>query len=420
MRNRFYSIWLASSVVAVAVVGPDCPAEGLRNAPPGAYGLGRGGAKVAHVDDASAITINPANLLDLKQPELQIAPAFVYIDRDVRTPDGRRASTTEEFKVLGDLYYTRPAGEGPLAWGIGLTVPFGQSVVYESDFDFRFLTPYFSELKLIDVKPTVAYRVNDRIAIGGGLDLIYSELTFKQHYPWATLTGRATDPDGRMEFESDGFALGFNLAANWDIADGHRLSLTYKPSFKVDYEGDFTISNVPAEAAALGATGRSDLETEIEYPTIIVLGYGIEVTDTFRVEADIEWLEWSNFDELPLDVENNAILFPSTVIPEDWEDTITVGIGADWQWRPEWTLRGGYWFAETPIPERTQQPNIPESNLHLFSIGVERTWNTHSVGLSWLGIAYEDREIDNNLVDAFNGTYETSAHFVTLSYSRRF
>jgi hypothetical protein len=59
MGTGFYCILLASSASA----------EGFRNPPAGAFNLGRAGGRIAQIDDSSAVAQNPANLMDLPDPE---------------------------------------------------------------------------------------------------------------------------------------------------------------------------------------------------------------------------------------------------------------------------------------------------------------------------------------------------------------
>ncbi len=114
------------------VTSPVTRADGLRNPPPGAFGLSRGAGKLAHVDDATAIFINPANLLDLESKSVSVSPAFIDIDRDIEADWGGYASTIDNLKILGGVYTAFPTDSDNIAWGIGLSVPYGQSVVYDN------------------------------------------------------------------------------------------------------------------------------------------------------------------------------------------------------------------------------------------------------------------------------------------------
>lgn len=412
---------LINSVVFMLGVGLAgvSAAEALRNQPPGSFGWARAGGKIAHVDDATAVTINPANLLYLNQNSVYGSLAFDYITADYRSPQGATAGTEEPLKMLPAAYASfRPSSD--LAWGIGLHIPYGQSVEYDENFLFRYLTPDFSELFVVDLTPAIAWRVNDRLQLGGGLNLSWSRLELRQSYPWAALTGNVTDPDGRVRFTADGFDVGATIGVTWQVTMRQHLAATYRSSIDIGYDGDFHIDNIPPQAAAIGVTPSSRFVTGIKYPSILTLGWGIEVTPDFRLGVDVERLEWSNVREINLEIGNNAVIFPTTTVPADWGDTYTAGFGMDWKFAPDKTLRGGYWYLENPIPSRNQQPNLPESEEHVLTLGLALTRGPHLFDFAYGYVYYEDREVADSVNAAFNGTYQKEANIAILSYSYRY
>ncbi len=404
-----------------------CFAEGFRNPPPGAFNLGRAGGRIAQIDDASAVTQNPANLVDLSDMEVQIAPSIVYIHVSYDSPAGLSSETRDPWKLLPNFFASIPLIQNKVAAGIGVTTPFGLSNEWETDGAFgspaglRYLSPHFAELKTINLNPAVSVRLTDSLTLGAGLDVFWSQLTFKQFYPWVLFPGGAgADPDGNAKAKGDGFGFGGNAGLTWQITDRQRFAVTYRSPVTVDYEGHLQISDIPARAAAAGIAPRSHFDTSIEFPTILGVGYGFQLTKTIRLELDGEWLQFSNFKTLNLDLGKNAVLFPSTVIREDWNDTFTIGLGGDWQFAPGWTWRAGYQFYESPVPDKTFTPTIPDANQHVFTTGFQYRTGHHSVEAAYGGIFYDDRHIENDIVPAFNGDYQIVVHLFSLAYGYRF
>jgi long-subunit fatty acid transport protein len=131
-------------------------------------------------------------------------------------------------------------------------------------------------LTVVNVNPSLGYRVNDAVSVGAGLDLFSSQLTFKQFIPWSSQVPGA--PDGKLNFDADGDGVGWNLGARLNVAERHHLSATYRSSVKVDYDGDFKVSQTPPPLLAMGLGLKSDFSTDIEFPAMVVVGYGLDLT----------------------------------------------------------------------------------------------------------------------------------------------
>jgi long-chain fatty acid transport protein len=273
-------------------------------------------------------------------------------------------------------------------------------------------------LKTINLNPTFSARINDQLSVGVGFDAMWSELTIKQFYPWFMFGGGL--PDGEAKLKGGGIGLGGNIGITWNMTDRHRLAVTYRSPIHVDYGGDFEISQFPAAGTPPGTSSRSDFSTGVKFPTIVALGYGIQLTDTIRIEADVEWLQFSNFEALNLDIGGNGALFPSTNIPQDWDDTFTAGIGGDWRFAPGWVLRTGYQFYESPVPDHTFSPTIPDADQHVFTVGLGYTYKSHTLEAAYGADFYDSREITTNQNPAFVGNYDITVHLFSFAYRYAF
>jgi long-chain fatty acid transport protein len=416
-----------TAVAAIALIKTPALGEGFRNPPPGAFNLGRAGGRIAHIDDASAVQQNPANLAGLTNAQLEFTPTVVYIRADYESPLGSQATTVDPWKALPNAFGYLPLFDGKVIAGIGLTAPYGLSSEWEKDgsfadpFGLRYQAPWFTEMKTINANPTLAFKLSRKVSLGVGLDVMWSQLTFKQFYPWMIFPGSTgLEPDGNLKAKGDGFGVGGNIGLTWQIADRHRLSVTYRSPISIDYDGDFTIDNITPTAAFLGATSHSDFSTKVKFPTIVALGYGVQVTDNLRLEVDGEWLEFSNFDTLDLGVGNNAFLFPSTSIAENWKNTFTVGFGGDWQFAPDWVFRFGYQFYQSPVPDETLSTTIPDADQNVITVGIGYHHGRHSLELGYGLDFYDTRNITDNQNPAFNGTYDITVHLFSASYRLTF
>jgi long-chain fatty acid transport protein len=397
--------------------------EGFRNPPPGGFSLARAGGRIAQVDDASAVWHNPANIVELPSTEIQATATIVRLEVDHSNFSGTKAETRDPWKLLPNAFLTTPINDR-ISAGLGVVTPFGLSNEWKKEGAFgpggvlRYNAPYYTELITVDFNPTVAFKITDDLFFGAGVDVYWSQLTFKQLYPWAAVIPGS--PDGDFRARGDGTGVGGNFGLTWKITDSQRFALTYRSPFNVDYDGHLRLSNEPAPVSALGVTSSSHFATKVKYPTIVSAGYGIELTDSIRLETDVEWLQFSRFDKLQLDLGNNGVLFPSTTFNQSWHNTFTAGIGGDWRFAENWSLRGGYQYYETPVPDYTFSTTIPDSNQHAVTVGVNYKNKHHSLDLSYGWIVYLDRNIAANQNPAFVGTYEMSVHLIDVGYTYSF
>lgn len=411
-------------------------ADGYRNPPPTAEGIAKSGANMVFVDDASSIFYNPANLTDLNKASVVFDLTLARTESTYTSAySGQKATSDADWNALPNLFIGAPVGDNGFAVGLGISTPFGQGSSYNKNDLVN--TNAFSngappaihegQIALININPTVAFRINDQISIGMGADIYYSKLNFKQLYPWGELGIPPfiyNEGNGNAEVEADGYGFGGNAAITWNISEAQRLAFSYRSEVKVEYEGDFDINTVgPPVPPPFGngvdpafASISSDFSMDIKYPTILGVGYGIELTDTIRLEANLEWLEWSVNDSQTADLGVNG----AQPIPQNWDDTFTFGIGGDWQLDENWVARVGYAFIQSPIPDQTMAPILPDADRHALSLGFGYTTGSHTFDASYTYSIYGSRNVSPAENQLFPGSYDIDSDLLGLTYSYSF
>jgi len=399
---------IAQLVLVSAVSWTTCGwADGLRNPPESMVGQGKIGGNIVYVDDASTSTRNPANLTDLTNSSAIASLTVGYGKKEFTDPLGRKSETKDNWSVLPNLFAAVPIQEG-LVFGIGLTTPYGRSTTFDEDSAIRYTAPYYTLLYAVNLNPSLAYKVNESVSVAAGVDILYSELDQRQIYPWSLITGT---PDGKLRGKGDGYGVGYNAAINWNITERQKVSLTYRSSVEVDYEGDSRLTGKPTPESEY-----SSFDTEIEFPDVVAAGYGIQVTEKVRVEANIEWIRHSLFDQVVLEAGENTKYLESNTIEADWNDNWTYGVGADWTINDQWVLRAGFLYLETPIPSETITPSISEEDQSVVSVGFGYTRGNHQIDAAYSYGIFNGREVNNNNNPAYNGDYDFEAHLIGVSY----
>lgn len=408
----------SSSVVVAAVITAMCVQSVLghafRNPPPSASGIVLDGAKSVMVDDVSSVSINPANLTGLDERTVGVSVTFIEANASYTSPLGMSADTRNTLKILPDIFAATPLGDSGVVFGLGITTPYGQSVEWAKESGL----PYFTEMIMIDIAPTLAMKLTDSVSMGAGLDFYQSQLQLKQLYPWAAATGNPTDAMGSVNLKGSGMAAGVSLGLTLEVTDNQRIAVVYRSPFDMDYEGDSRFNGVPGALAPV-VSAKTDFEATIKFPSIATLGYALDLSDTVTVGAEVEWIEFSRFDALPVDLGANGSLglFPSE-IAQNWDDVWTYGLAGSWQCSDSIELRGTYRFLESPIPDSTLSPTLPDADKHIVGIGVGWHGEQQSVDLGYAYTIADDREVTLAENPQVPGAYELDSHIISLAYSR--
>ena len=433
VRENRMAIRLALSGALALVLLPRAYADGYRLSPPGTFDLGRAGGRIAQVDDSSAVVQNPANLTDLTNAQIQLAPGVIYFNADFHSSlaPGESSKTTDPWNFIPNVFASIPLDNDKFAFGLGVSTPYGLGVHWDPNSSafapgtgiLRYTTPYSVDLQTINISPAIATKFfNDKLLIGAGFDVMWSEIKLKEFYPWALVTSNPSSPDGNLVSDGDGFGFGGNVGITWQVTDHQRLAVTYRSPMLINYTGTFSANNNPFVG---GGTSQSSFSTSLKFPTIVAVGYGVDLPHNVRLESDFEWLQFSNFKNLPINIGSNPYNPPGlpSNVPEHWHNSFTAGIGGDWKFADNWVLRAGYQFYQTPISDQNLTPSIPDADDNVFTVGLGYQRGHQSVEVAYGLNFYDTRNINDapsNPNYPFNGKYGVTVHLFSLAYRYSF
>ncbi|AOE84379.1 OmpP1/FadL family transporter [Pseudomonas sp. TCU-HL1] len=375
-------------------------------------------------DDATTVFGNPAGMARLKREQVSAGAAAIFAKTDIDNGRGTFGGSND-----GDMvptvavpmgYYVKPIDD-KWAFGLGVYVPFGLITDYESGFAGRYYGDR-SEVRVITVQPTVSYRINDQLSVGFGptINRIDGELTSSVLNPLSP--GRN---DGKVKVKGDDTALGFNAGVLFELDPRTRFGLTYHS--KVDYKlrGDTTVSG---SGAVLGSSaGKYDASLELETPESVDFSVTHDLNDTWTLYAGSTWTRWSRLEEIK--VENTGVrglLAPAlgTITEEqDWRDTWSYAVGAAYKLNPQWTLRAGLAYDQSPARNEFRSPRIPTDDRKILSLGAAWSPNDDmTIDVAYSYLKEEDADIDqvNASKGAYRSTFKNSAHGLGAQLTYRF
>ncbi|MEE9233379.1 MAG: outer membrane protein transport protein, partial [Nitrospirales bacterium] len=223
--------WLLFSVFSFTCYPKTVFGEGFRIIDQSASATGQGAAFSAQADDPSALHYNPAGMTQLEGIQFSVGTLLIGGDIEFKsdfgpTVDGDLGGTIANpppttFYLTAHLPALGLSQLSNWTVGLGVTTPFALQVEYPED---SLIAPVSTKasLPLMDIKPTLAYKLNEYISIGGGLDI----------YTFASFLGEGQAELQQIAAPGNPFGIpaGTTLEANGtDTALGFNASLLWTP-----------------------------------------------------------------------------------------------------------------------------------------------------------------------------------------------
>lgn len=368
MKNPTFKIAAAAMMVAGAFA-TQTYAAGFQLSEQSAIQMGRAMAGAGVVgDDLSAVHYNPAGMTLLSGTRMQATGTWVAVNLDYESHDG---SVTENGRLKGQ---TIPAGflthqiNDSLWAGLGLTVPYGMGTEFDENWDGKDRGTE-SMILTFDINPNLAWKVNEKLSVGGGVSLQYAKAELG--------SGRIVSENGHTinsNVKGDSWAWGWNVGVMFQPVETVRLGLAYRSHIAHNADGHTTLSNVPNALLNPDAHGvsnlRSDMEVRIKTPDTVTLSATWEATDALRLSGTARWSKWSNFRSLNVqNLDLAGTKLGTTVVENNWDDTWFFSVGADYKLNGQWTVRGGVAYDQGPVENQYRMAVIPDTDRVWFSGG---------------------------------------------------
>jgi long-chain fatty acid transport protein len=356
-----------AAIIGALAAGPVL-ASGFSIYEQSAKASGRAGAWVARADDAAANWYNPAGLVRLDQGfQFQIGVNLIPIgsDTDFTVTDpyymalvGQAPPATysavSNLATPFNLYFTQKVNDR-IAWGIGVTTPFGLITEWE-DLPVT-ASAKRSELVTLVVNPNVSFALGENWSFALGVDYLYADVT-----EFSRLVNVNPAPPPLVWDESNltgtGDDWGWNVALRWNN-DRWAVGLTYRSELSPSIDGDLKFSNT----SVLNSGGA----TQLDLPAQAAVGVAWMIAEDFDLEFDLAYAGWSSFEQLNIQVDNPLV--GDIVLDENWSNTYSYRLGGNWALADKHNLRFGTVYDEAPVPDNLMRPSIPDGDRVGVSLG---------------------------------------------------
>ncbi|MBN1466439.1 outer membrane protein transport protein [candidate division KSB1 bacterium] len=458
----------------------------------GARATAMSGSYRAIADDWSAMYWNPAGLayttglgaglsVDFVMPRatFQVANSHYYMNYGGSAFKPFSAAYPVEVAAEPQNFVVPSGGVtfnlGRLAFGVGAWAPFGlgakwdllqtaknnlgriPGVLYD---EYNAAYPnveYESDMQLIDIHPTIAFKVSDKLSIGAGFSYIIADIAIRQpaflQNPYlynqqlyqylasvsdggalTTLNLMRQPPFDHLINDVQMTASGNGYGANFGIMFKPTKSLSIGASLQyyteLDLEGTYKETTYFGSAPIFDGVSRAYADSLLNYniinaeqyliisnfysgqvvtrtdlddakakvPLPIKFGIGLSYSgfEKLLLALDFTYTQWSAWDIIP--IMNSAGAEVSELV-ENWKDTFLIGLGFEYNVGIA-KLRGGISTETRAAVDETMSLTIPDTNLRTkLNVGL-----AIPLGPVALALNYEKIFIGDNTIDVWNYT----------------
>jgi long-chain fatty acid transport protein len=398
-------------------------ASGLGNAYAGA---------AAAAEDASTVFFNPAGMTYLEGSQIVGALHLIRTTGDFDNrgsipgtgrPLGGEGGDIGSLAAIPNIYYKQDINE-QFKFGIGVGTPFGLKTEYDKNWIGRF-QGLKSELKTININPSLAWKLNDQWSFGFGVSAMWAE---------AELTSAVNLVGSESSVVNKGkdWGFGYNLGAIYQITPDTRLGLAFRSKVDQHLKGDarspFTGLN-----AIPGRTLNTDITADVTLPETLSFSSFSHLDDRWDLLADVTWTRWSQFKTLSI-MRDNGSNTAVGITEEHWNNTLRYSVGLNYRYTDSLKLRTGIAYDQEAIDNNRRTVRIPGNDRLWLSFGASWQYSPQTrldVGYAHLFIKeariYDDQRI---VFDSLGnplpgrgliaGKYDGSADILSLQFTHQF
>ncbi len=423
-------------------------------------GLGSSYAGVsASAEDATTIFYNPAGMTRLKGREFiaglhMIEPSvrFNNTASSISPSFGGAALTGNDggdggvTGFIPNLYYSQELQNG--YWvGLGINAPFGLSTVYDSNWKGRYQAVE-SKIKTLNINPSLAYRFNENLSLGGGVNLQYIEAKLTQAVDYTAVclgvfggaactaqglgvaTLQSASTTGYSDNTASDWGTGYNAGLLYEFDPQTRIGLAYRSDvkYKATGKGDFTIpSAVSGAGGGIGPTvsaifADAAITTYITLPETLSLSGYQQLNNRWAIMADVTRIRWSRIPEVRINFNNS--LKSDSVERLNWKNSTRYSVGANYLFNERWTLRTGIAYDQTPIYQTTDRTaRLPDNDRRWLSFGASYKGSSGmSVDVGYAHLFMSNTPIDRTgaLGDKLLGSFQNQVDMLSAQLGWNF
>ena len=375
-------------------------------------GLGSAFAGVSATPrDASTLFYNIAGMTHLEGTHATLGASILSPDANMTDTGstlfgpaigGSNGGNPFDPAIVPHAYFTRQITDD--FWiGLGVSAPFGLKLEY----NFGRYDSIHNELTTIDVQPSMAYRVNDWISVGAGVNYQYID---------AKLTKAVNDgTQGISTLEGEDQSFAYTASVLIEPWENTRFGVNYRASVSHDLQGRAHVRGTAGSDFDIAASAR------LVTPDIANFSVSHDLDDQWTLLGQANWYGWNNFNDITV---RNAADSVISTDDQNYQAVWGYAIGAEYKWDDQWTFRGGFQFDNTPTTDEYRTTRIPDGDRKWFTAGgtykMDDKWS-FDLGLAYIDVSKESiNRTHNSGTAVVNANSDGSVAIVALGLNYKF
>lgn len=392
-----------------------------------ASGIGNAYAGSAAIaENASTIFYNPAGMTELKEREISmgmslVRPSFKFHNSSALVPPLVGAPPLAGNGGDGGSWAALP--NGYIAWalnkdvhlGLGLGAPFGLKTQYDKNWVGSAHSIKF-DIKTYNINPSIAWRVNDRVSLGAGLNYMFMEAEYTKNAILPISLAPLVLTSRPAKLKADNGAWGWNVGALFKLSEATRLGLSYRSKVKQELTGSLDIQGLV----------KYKSKAALELPDTAIISLTHQVNDRWQLLGDVSWTGWGSLPKADIiDTTTGALL---QRLDTSFQDVWRYALGANYQLNPALKLKFGIAYDQSPVPDKEHRlVSLPDNDRLWLSFGTQ--WKKSKDSTLDFGATYiqmQNTKIDNNgnlnlpPTGRIRGDYDNKAWILGAQYSKSF
>ena len=324
-----------------------------------ARGNAMGGALIATQDaDASAIAYNPATMTQIDDAAVLVGSSLIAPKFEVERAGSSFTNKSQLFAVPHAYGVAKAADK---VWiGFGEYTRFGLGTRYDQSWSGK-RSLYDVQFATFEGQPTIAFQATEDLSIGVGVELFYGTIDLKKFTESPLAPGVLVDTRMRV----DGFAVGANLSAYYQINDQWAAGFVYRSP--MDLHGSGTVKFTPGNPLGL-SDGPMTLDATL--PASYSLGLSYKPTEAWSIELDAIYTQWELYKKMTFGFSAATGLPTESESIKHWKNVWRMQLGTEYAATDWLDLRAGYIWDQSPIRQGHADYMLPSNDRMLFSGGL--------------------------------------------------